>query len=199
MDIILIRHGQTDYNLQKKFYGSADVPLNQNGIEDAQKLKDIFQKNAIQFDRVYFSPLKRAVETMETCVNKSAVRIKMSNLVEKSFGHWEGLDANQIESKYPVEWQKWINDPFKVTPRGAEKFDSFVKRVQQSTDYLINDAQVHQAKTILIVTHLGVLRVIDQYWNDPQDVFWNIQYKSGKYTIYQMTNRIPKLMIRNIG
>lgn len=84
------------------------------------------------------------------------------DLNEKGFGDWEGLNADEIEAQDPVTWAQWIEKPFDVTPNGAESFATFSNRVLRAVKayqaILASDANV------LIVAHLGTLRVIHQFW-----------------------------------
>lgn len=189
--IYLVRHGETDLNAEKKFYGSLDVSINQTGIAQAQQLKQNLAP--IAFEKIYVSGLKRTKETA-TIINGSegAPIIESAALNEKCFGLWEGLDANQIEARFPQEWQAWLDHPFEVNPPEAEAFSQFKNRVLQAFKQIISDKEMSlirgNEQPLLIVGHLGVLRVMYQYL-ERESVFWDFNIPQGTFFV------IPKELL----
>ncbi|WP_303974244.1 histidine phosphatase family protein [Streptococcus merionis] len=175
MKIYLMRHGETDYNQARYFYGSADVPINDRGKKQAAILGQIMAEHPV--DKVYTSSLERTHQTAELVFPTSFDALK--SLDEKGFGEWEGLNADQIQARFPDEWNAWLQAPFEVTPSGAEPFDEFQNRVWQTTEFLV---EKHAQDAIAIVAHLGVLRLIYQYLIDRSAVFWEIDFPQGTVT-----------------
>ncbi|MBO1307988.1 histidine phosphatase family protein [Enterococcus sp. 669A] len=175
MKIYFIRHGETDYNNRGLFYGSTDVSLNQTGINQALALhkKLAFLSADIP---VYTSELVRTKETAQL-IFPAQEKTALAGFNEKSFGLWEGMDANQIEARYPVEWQSWLDDPFEITPPEAEPFFDFRLRVLTEFEKLLRKRQ-----DFVIVSHLGVLRVILQACN-PGKTFWEVDVPQGEYQV----------------
>lgn len=172
----LIRHGQTDYNAQGRFYGSHDPSINALGQQQARDLADLMAKESIE--QVYVSPLRRSQETASLIFPHDQLTI-VESLVEKDFGLWEGLTANQIQASFPKEWQEWLAAPLAVTPPQAESFSDFQVRVWQATKVLLAKEQASFA----LVLHLGVLRLIYQYLVDPQADFWEIDIPQGQVMV----------------
>ena len=98
--VILIRHGETDWNVLHRFQGLTDIPLNDTGRQQAG-----FAKNGLgdmEIDAIYTSPLQRAVETAEIIRGDREIPIyPTEGLREMGIGEWEGLLVSEIDEKYP--------------------------------------------------------------------------------------------------
>ncbi len=161
MELVVLRHGQTDWNLQGRLQGRTDIPLNDSGIESAKKAREILRK--CSFDAVYCSPLLRAKQTLEVAY-PNVKAIYDDRLMEWSFGPWEGL-------KYDRETfiNRWYlgQDPID----GMEQIEDVIVRAKEFyTDIL----RKHENDRILIVSHGGfsaALRVA-VYGMDPHENLW---------------------------
>jgi probable phosphoglycerate mutase len=148
MELYIIRHGETDWNKEKRLQGRSDTELNEYGIELAEitgeALKDV------HFDCIYSSPLKRAVKTAQIIKRDRDLEIITDDrLREISFGVVEGVPM----SERPEGFQKFFTDPANyVAPEGGESYEELVKR----TGEFIEDVVVPASKTMermLIVAH----------------------------------------------
>lgn len=181
MKIYLIRHGETDYNKQRLFYGLTDISINLQGIDQALLLREKLVALPQQIP-VFTSSLKRTVETAKLIFPEHKLN-RLSEFNEKSFGLWEGLNADQIQEKFPDEWTAWLEDTFEVTPPKAENYAEFKQRVLSCFEKLLG----LQQEAIVIVGHLGVLRVIlAEYF--PEKSFWEIELDQGNYTMISCDN-----------
>ncbi len=165
MNIYVLRHGQTDYNVQGKFQGQVDIPINSNGIEQAkmvtEKLKDI------NFEIVFSSPLKRALQTAKIVTNSEI--IVDNRLIERSFG--------KLEGKYSIEDYENRIEEFQI-----ETLENLKKRVYSFLDDII--LKYKNCNNILIVTHACITSMIEQYFlktKSTNEILKNGQYK--KYCI----------------
>ncbi|HFI0342464.1 TPA: histidine phosphatase family protein [Streptococcus suis] len=179
MKIYLMRHGETDLNKNRCFYGSLDVSINQTGKEQAQSLHTLMQ--TIPIDKVYVSSLRRSQETAQL-VFPTSHSTPLKNMDEKGFGLWEGLTADQIQEQFPLEWEAWLAAPFSYRPPEAEAFGDFQDRVWTETDRLVNE---HPGQSLALVAHLGVLRLIYQRLVDPSALFWDIDFPQGTVTVVE--------------
>ena len=153
--LVLIRHGATDWNDQHRFIGRSDLPLNANGIKQAQALGNKLDRE--QFDLIISSNLKRAAETAELIVGESGNQILFDDrLREVDFGSWEGLTLNQINEQYPGAFQRWRNDLSYRIPE-AEDIQDTRERVKAFLDDLLKD---HSGKTILVISHGSILQMV---------------------------------------
>lgn len=151
LKLILVRHGQTDSNKNKKYLGWTDVELNKCGIDQAQQVRD--KLKYVDFDIVISSPLKRASETAKII---SENIIYDSELKEINFGLWDNLSFEEIKEKYPKEHELWMKDWKRfIFPEGESALDMHKRAVN-----FINKIYKKQEGTILIVTHAGLIRSI---------------------------------------
>lgn len=179
MKIYLMRHGETDLNKKRCFYGNLNVSINQRGREQAQILHTLMHD--IPVDKVYVSSLRRSQETAQL-VFPASIPIPLKNLDEKGFGLWEGLTADQIQEQFPLEWESWLAEPFTYKPPEAESFGDFQDRVWTEIDRIIKD---YPNQSLALVAHLGVLRLIYQRLVDPSALFWDIDFPQGTVTVVE--------------
>lgn len=168
----LIRHGETDFNKKRFFYGKADVSINETGKEQASKIHQLLKGRAIS--RIYTSQLKRTLETA-AIIFPDHIPTAYKALNERDFGLWEGRTANEIQVAFPLVWEEWLESPFDVTPSKAEPFQKFKDRVQS----IVEEIRETEDDEIAIVGHLGVLRLIYQFLVDPKADFWSIDIPQG--------------------
>ena len=120
MKLILARHGETIFNRQRKFYGTADVSIDAVG----EKQASILAEKVIKLQPTLFvqTNLQRTGQTLRPLKEKRPAipTIVLPDLAEKGFGDWEGLDADEIKAKYPQEWQRWLKAPLTFTPPTVE-------------------------------------------------------------------------------
>lgn len=151
--IILIRHGQTDWNFKKRYSGFIDIGLNKKGRIQAGKLYERLKKENIHM--VYASDRKRAIQTAKI-VFKGAKIEKVPDLREIHFGVFEGLTYKKIMKKHPVIYAKWFADPFGITIPKGENLKGFEKRIIKALKKIIS---LNKNKTVAIVTHGGAISV----------------------------------------
>lgn len=176
MKIYLIRHGETEENLKKSYYGDIDCTLTENGKAQGEKLRLLLEK--ITFDRVFSSEKKRAKETLELIYEGKYEEDKRLN--ERSFGIFEGRTYKELEGEFKEELQKWNEDWINYTIDGGESFKVFYQRVQQFMDDLVKQ----RLDKVLISTHGGVIRAIYTYiFNDNEEVYWRFASRNGDLSI----------------
>ena len=152
MKLFLARHGQTDLNKVRRYQGRIDVPLNETGIAQAQKLS--LRLSSERFDKIYASPLLRAQQTAGIIHNGSSVDItKLDELVEMDFGKLEGKTYKEIIEIFP----DWNPSVFDFTFAGGENLESLAIRIRSFVNML---KELDDNSNILVVTHSGCLRVI---------------------------------------
>lgn len=152
--VFLIRHGETEYNVQGRFQGSKDINLTESGIAQAHQLKERFQN---KFDYIFSSPLTRAYETAKVLasVNNTEVVI-VDNLREINFGEWEGLTAKEVVETYPDAYELWKNDEINGPLCGG---DVSMKLAGIRGEKCIMDiAEKHPGSKIAIVAHGAIIR-----------------------------------------
>lgn len=184
MEFYMVRHGQTQLNLESKFYGSLEPALTDYGRQQAAQIADQLD---LEFDAVFCSSQRRARETLSILQknNPSICDSKISYhpaLAEKSFGIWEGLDADEIEALDPGTWWAFMEKPFEATAQGAESYEDFSNRV------LAQFRQIQEAGEAknLVVAHQGVFRVIVQEYFEKEKSFWDLSFRQDRYYKYSL-------------
>ncbi len=170
--IYVVRHGQTDWNLRKRFNGSTDSPLNQTGIMQAEMQAE--KLNKISFDISFCSPKKRAVQTCEIICKGNY--ITDDRLLEINCGEFEG--AEETAENMKAFWQAVL-----CGNNGAEKFSDFMVRNCEFCDMIADN---YKGKNILIITHAANVRVIKYYFSGkPKDFdFTKAVAKNGEILIF---------------
>ena len=127
MNLVVVRHGQTDWNVEERYQGQLDVPLNAIGRSQAEALKRDLA--GIDFDAAYSSPLSRAFETAQVIANELEV-IADERLSEIHHGAWQGQRKFDIAEQWPDEWERWSKEPLHFTPPGGESVARVRARVE---------------------------------------------------------------------
>ena len=155
MEILLTRHGQTEWNFLKKVQGKADIKLNEKGIEQAQNVKDKLKNEKI--DLILCSPLIRAVETANIINESRNIPILIEEkLSERDFGEFEGMPNTEFD--FEAFWSYKQNIQYKK----AENIREFFKRVYKFLD----DIHLkYKDKRILLVAHGGISIPFYCYFN----------------------------------
>jgi broad specificity phosphatase PhoE len=146
--LVLVRHGQTDWNVEERFQGQLDVPLNAVGRNQAEALK--LQLAGVHFDIAYSSPLIRAVETAQIIAGNVHVD-RDPRLTEIHHGFWQGKTKRDIADRWPDQWDQWNKLPQNFTAPGGESAASVRARVR---DFL----RTIQGTNILCVSHGVVIQ-----------------------------------------
>lgn len=160
MKLYLIRHGQTDWNLEGKIQGSYDSELNETGIMQAKELsKKILEAN-IKFTKIYSSQQNRALKTaMILSENTNVECIPVNGLEEINLGDWEGLSWSEVKAKFPKDYEEWyINRRYTKAPRG-ESYQDMLERVLSAIHKIINT----NSDDVVIVTHGAVIMCLQFY------------------------------------
>lgn len=200
MRLYLIRHGETDWNTQKRLQGSADIPLNRNGRElaklTAEGIKDI------GFDLIYTSPLIRAKETAEIICGERNIPILVDDrLQEIYFGGYEGcrFDRNDIENMDPGVLA-FFDEPAHYVPiGGGESLEALCER---TTEFLheVMANQDYKDKTILISGHGTVVKgLLSSFTITDLKDFWKGGFhKNCAITIIDVQDGEPHLVQENV-
>lgn len=174
MDIYLIRHGETDYNKGKRLQGTVDIPLNEKGIELAQRTAEGMKD--IRFDRIYTSPLIRARKTAEILRGDRQIEIiPTEGLREISFGDYEGLTI--LDGKYNIpdpDFLNFFNAPEKYhTPPNGESIEHLKLRTSSFMRGIMNDPG-NEDMTFLMASHGAAIRgILSGLLNLPLEKFWD--------------------------
>lgn len=151
----LVRHGETDWNVQRRLQGHTDIDLNTRGVAQAEQLASALHKINLQFDVLYTSDLQRAAKTakeIERLYKKTAV--VNPELRERHLGALQGLTMNDAPKIEPELWRSHLQRNLEEELRGGESIIQFAGRIHGALDQV---RKQHIGKTILIVSHGGAL------------------------------------------
>lgn len=156
MRLIMTRHGETQWNVERKTQGRSDTVLTENGMEQARALSR--RIGSIPFDCVYTSPLKRARETARILAQSRSVPIiNDAALTEMCFGEWEGLTFSRIGELYPAQLELWSHSPNLCQIPSGEPFQTLTERCEA---FLKRVLERHEGFTVVAVSHSVPTKVI---------------------------------------
>ncbi len=197
--LVLMRHGVTEWNREKRYCGRRDIVLSSEGKSQVKLLSN--RLNAVRFDKVYCSHRKRAMQTARILFRQTRI-IPNRGLREINFGVLEGLKHEEIMEKYADTYKKWLKDQFKNNIPKAEPMNVFKKRVKNA---IWNITRCNSGKTIAVVCHGGVIGILlkeilksKNFWRcipSPASIT-TVEYKEGR-PILKKFNDTVHLKVKN--
>ena len=156
-DILLIRHGETAWNAERRLQGHLDIPLNGEGERQAALLADAIAHEPI--DTLVASDLQRARQTAQAVADRRGLALHVDPaLRERGYGGFEGLLYSEIEQRFPREFAAWqARDIDAVLPPGRNVGESFRAFFDRATGAILALAAAHPGRTLALVAHGGVL------------------------------------------
>jgi len=220
--LILVRHGQSIWNLENKFTGWTDVELSSKGITEAKEAGIILKEKGYHFDLAYTSVLKRAEDTLNIILSemdeKNIEINKSYKLNERHYGALQGLNKDQTrekygeqqvqilrrsvdvrppalattDSRYPGNDPKYKNLPIDQLPK-TENLDDTIKRVVEYFEKQILP-QLEEGKSIIIVAHGNSLRALMKYLDNISDEeIMKLEIETGNPICYELDDNLKPL------
>ncbi len=183
-EIILARHGETEWNVGEVFRGRIDIELNQTGIKQAELLAEYLSGQEIE--AVYSSPLKRALKTAEAVAGRHRLRVEVSpGLIDGDFGQWQGLSLREVKDKYGQLYEQWEESPQLVKIPGGESLEEVRERALK----VMNQVIARHSGAVVLVAHRVVNKVlICALLGLDNSHFWNIRQDVGGTTFFSYQN-----------
>ena len=154
--ICFVRHGETDWNAEKRIQGQTDIPLNETGR--AQALAMAFNAAHASFKAIYSSDLARAAETARALAQREDLEVKwLPQLRERHYGIFQGITAAEGAGRYPEAYQHYLARHPDYDFETGESMTQHVSRVHEAVDWMVRH---HAGQTIAAVTHAGVLDIL---------------------------------------
>lgn len=152
--LFLVRHGETKWNTLGKFQGCTDIDLSDEGIMQANLLKERMENS---FDFIYSSPLKRAHDTAKIICSNMDIKPQIETSIrEINFGEWEGLTIKEIKELYPENFEVWRTDELIGPIVGG---DLSIKMASiRAKESILKIVTNHKGKRIVIVAHGGIIK-----------------------------------------
>lgn len=199
--LFLIRHGATEGSETKRYKGSIDVPLSENGIEQIKKVSAFISAEVSRFESpklsdIFTSPLGRALKSAEIISAPHGLTpVVVNDLRERSFGKWEGMTFSEIREQDPAEFDAWAGNPLKYSPVGGESTIEVRDRTISALDNILND---NAGKNIAIVAHGGVNRIILCHtMGIPLENIFRIEQDNAAINIIEFWDKYPVVKLLN--
>ena len=159
MTLYITRHGQTMWNIEKRIQGKGNSELTEKGILGAENLRDRFED--IDIDCIISSPLKRTMHTSEIIRGNKDIPIYTEDgLMEIDVGDFSGKTLEEMIEENPILADKILTDPY---TNGYPNGENLLEFYNRCADTLKKMAKEYDGKTVLVVTHGGVLKAIEYY------------------------------------
>lgn len=187
--LILARHGETAWNVEKVFRGRADVNLNEVGVKQAELLGRYLSN--WELEAIYSSPLRRALDTanMVARYQKTAIAIA-EGLTDLDYGEWQSLPEREVKRLHPALLNEWHSCPQKVKMPEGESLGDVRRRAVEVIDGVL----ARHNQNVLLVSHRVVIKVLvchllglddSHFWNIRQDVcgITVFDYADGRFVL----------------
>lgn len=183
-EIILVRHGETEWNVGEIFRGRIDIALNETGIKQAELLAEYLSD--VKIEAIYSSPLKRALKTAEIITNYHQLKVEIApGLIDLNYGKWQGLPHQEVKAKYEELYTEWIRKPHQVTMPEGESLNDARKRAME----VVAKVTAKHKGTAVLVSHRVVNKVlICALLGLDNSHFWNIRQDTCGITTFTYEN-----------
>jgi len=183
-EILLVRHGETEWNAGEVFRGRVDIELNETGIKQAEKLAEYLGNRRLQ--TIFSSPLQRALKTAEIIARQHEIEAAiMPGLIDFNYGQWQGLSHREVKERYKELYGEWANHPERVKMPDGESLED----VRQRAMAVVTDIITGHNGTVVLVSHRVVNKVlICALLGLDNSHFWNIKQDTGGMTIFTYEN-----------
>jgi phosphoserine phosphatase len=194
--LIIVRHAESAHNLANRIQGHHDSLLTKKGVSQARRLARRIRR--FKIDKIYSSDLGRAYSTtLEITKYLKRVKIKRDpKLREILLGDWEGRTPEEVDELYQRGFQKWLKKPSAMRIPNAERVGAFRRRVVSRVAAI---AKADRGKTVLIVTHGGVITALLADWlrADFDRVLRGLSIENTSLTFVDVTEKLVKLWVIN--
>ncbi|MBL0385821.1 histidine phosphatase family protein [Tumebacillus sp. ITR2] len=152
--VLFVRHGETDGNARRQYIGRTDLPLNEKGVEQIQRLQEKLSLELREVAQVFHSPLMRTTQTAALLLGNDLLAHADPRLAELDFGEWEAKSYNDLEAEYHDHLWRWYDDPWNVAPPNGETLQDLDARLTAW-----HESIVRSIGTTLVVSHGGPIRL----------------------------------------
>ncbi len=215
--LVLVRHGESIWNLENKFTGWTDVDLSENGIKEAHEAGKLLRENGYTFDVAYTSVLKRANHTLDIILEELGLDIPINyswRLNERHYGALQGLNKDETRKKYGDEQVHIWRRSYDVTPPDLDSNDErYLEMLEKYTEYVPhteclkdtvervipywNDTiakSLKDNKKVIIVAHGNSLRGLIKYLDNISDSdIINLEIPTGSPIVYELDDNLKPI------
>lgn len=220
--LVLVRHGQSMWNLENKFTGWTDIELSENGVKEAKEAGRVLKQKGFLFDIAFTSVLKRANDTLTYILKEMGeenIQVKKSwKLNERHYGALQGLNKDETKKKYGEEqvllWRRSVdlrppeldesdprypgNDPKykELKPEELPKTENLIDTIKRVIDYWNKDIEkeLRKGKNVIIVAHGNSLRGLIKYLdNMTDDEIMKLEIQTGNPICYELDDNLKPI------
>ena len=189
-EFILVRHGETAWNVDEVFRGRLDVDLNETGVRQAELLAEYLSE--LEIDAVYSSPLQRALKTAGLIAGYHSLKVNIVHgLIDFNYGEWQGLSHQEVKDRYEELYQEWISRPHRVRMPDGEMLEDVRKRAMVVVDDAVGKCDKGR---VVLVSHRVVNKVLvcallgldnSHFWNIRLDTcgITRFGYEGGRFVL----------------
>lgn len=183
MDLLLVRHGQTDWNPAQRVMGRSDISINEIGKKQSQHLSSWLRD--IEIHAVYSSPVRRALETAEIIIKeRNGLKIvEEPGVAEIDYGDWVGMTFAEVEEKYNKQYNDYRFRPSHMKIPGGEAVVDVQKRAVAAIEKI---RKKHEGQRVLVVSHADVTKaILVHYLGLSLDLLQKVGCDNGSLSIYR--------------
>lgn len=181
--VLLVRHGQTEWNRVERFRGTIDIPLNEKGVWQAEQAA-LAIRERYRISAVYSSPLSRAIRTAEAIGRASGVPVQpLPAIADFSYGDWEGRTPEEVEATDPDSYRLWMTRPHLASIPGGVSLRRLRARVAAGVQGV---AAAHPTETVVLVSHRMVCKVLSCYLlglGNPH--LWRVELDTASISLFE--------------
>jgi alpha-ribazole phosphatase/probable phosphoglycerate mutase len=198
--LYLIRHGETEGSEEKRYKGTIDVSLSENGKKQIMKSAEFIERTlssaGARMKAVYSSNLVRASKSAEIIAGHLGVNpIVDADLRERDFGIWEGMSFEEIDKEYPDDFRAWAKNPLRFSPMGGESTLEVKERVMGALRKILDR---HAGEIVAVVGHGGVNRVaLCDFMGMPLEHIFRIEQEFACVNIVEFYDSYPVVKLLN--
>lgn len=178
--IIIARHGESRGNLENRFRGRRDFPLNERGLKQAEELAGALAR--YEPSMIFSSPLTRAVETANPLSRHLGIPVNTVEGFNNIYlAHWEGRLKSEIAQEEPEKWNTWITYPEKLDIPGGESFQSVQERSFQALEDIVRE---HPGETVVVLSHRTTIKpLLAACIGICEPYFWKVHVDTASFSI----------------
>jgi broad specificity phosphatase PhoE len=179
LELILLRHGETEFNRADVFRGRVDLPLNRRGKRQAQSAAAYLSH--LSFQAFYSSPLRRSVETASAVAEPHGGKVEtLDSFIDVDYGMWSGKSVDEVREGWPEVFRLWVEDPGKVTFPGGESMPAVRRRLKAGLERLAHD---HSGRVLLVGHKLINRLIICIVLGLPTSGIWRVDQANGAINV----------------
>jgi len=186
LKVFLIRHGETEWNVEGRFRGRCDISLSRRGLEQAQRTAEALSN--LRPAALLSSPLKRCLQTAQPLADRFGLTIEPSEgLNDVNFGEWSGLRRDEVKRRWSSEFARWRNGDLSLRFPGGESLNDAKERIASLIRSL--EKRFGEDDVVVCVTHQVPLKLM-VCWLLGEAAFWRVHFEPASITVLRRTSRL---------